>query len=130
MIAAAVVAVLVAGTVAAMVLTQEARDRGPVAFNVKLKTKPGRYRPCFRLTEADTLDVAIVDPDGRVVVMLADDQPLEGGDASHCFDWDGRDTTGQFPLPGRYRLRLTLADAGRVATSGERLRIGPGGPPP
>jgi hypothetical protein len=129
MIAAAVVAVLVAGTVAAMVLTQEARDRGPVAFNVKLKTKPGRYRPCFRLTEADTLDVAIVDPDGRVVVMLADDQPLEGDDASHCFDWDGRDTAGQFPPPGRYRLQLTLADADRVATSGERLRIGPGGPP-
>jgi hypothetical protein len=130
MIAAAVVAVLVAGTVAAMVLTQEARDRGPVAFNVKLKTKPGRYRPCFRLTESDTLDVAIVDPDGQVVVMLADDQPLEGDDASHCFDWDGRDTTGQFPPPGRYRLQLTLADADRVATSGERLRIGPGGPPP
>jgi hypothetical protein len=129
MIAAAVVAVLVAGTVAAMVLTQEARDRGPVAFNVKLKTKPGRYRPCFRLTEADTLDVAIVDGDGRVVVMLADDQPLEGDDASHCFDWDGRDTAGQFPPPGRYRLQLTLADADRVATSGERLRIGPGGPP-
>lgn len=49
MIAAVVVAVLVAGTVAAMVLTQKVRDRGAVAFNIKLKTKPGRYRPCFRL---------------------------------------------------------------------------------
>ena len=65
MIAAAVVAVLVAGTVVAMVLTQKARERGPVAFNVKLKTKPGRYRPCFRLTETDTVDVAIVDATGR-----------------------------------------------------------------
>jgi FlgD Ig-like domain len=130
MIAAVVVAVLVAGTVVAMVLTQKARDRGGVAFNIKLKTKPDRYRPCFRLTESDTLDVAIVDGEGRVVVMLADDQPLQGDDASHCFDWDGRDTSGQFPAPGRYRLRLTLEDADRVATSGERLRIDPGGPPP
>jgi hypothetical protein len=130
MIAAAVVAVLVAGTVVAMVLTQKARDRGPVAFNVALKTKPGRYRPCFRLSEADTLDVAIVDADGRVVVMLADDQPLEGEDASHCFDWDGRDSSGNFPPPGRYRLQLTLADADRVATSGERLTIEGGGSPP
>jgi hypothetical protein len=129
MIAAAVVAVLVAGAVAAMVITQKARDRGPVAFNVKLKTKPGRYRPCFRLTEADTLDVAIVDAEGRVVVMLADDQPLEGDDASHCFDWDGRDASGNFPPAGRYRLQLTLRDADRVATSGERLNIAAGGPP-
>jgi FlgD Ig-like domain len=130
MIAAAVVAVLVAGTVVAMVLTQKARDRGPVAFNVALKTKPGRYRPCFRLSEADTLDVAIVDADGQVVVVLADDQPLEGEDASHCFDWDGRDSSGNFPPPGRYRLQLTLADADRVATSGERLTIEGGGSPP
>jgi hypothetical protein len=130
MIAAAVVAVLVAGTVVAMVLTQKARDRGGVAFNIKLKTKPDRYRPCFRLSETDTLDVAIVDANGRVVVMLADEQRLEGDDTPHCFDWDGRDTSGQFPPPGRYRLRLTLADADRVATSGERLRIDPGGPPP
>jgi flagellar hook assembly protein FlgD len=94
-----------------------------------LKTKPGRYRPCFRLTETDTLDVAIVDAEGRVVVMLADDQPLEGDDASHCFDWDGRDTTGNFPPPGRYRLQLTLRDADRIATSGERLNIAAAGPP-
>jgi hypothetical protein len=130
MIAAVAVAVLVAGTVAAMVITQKARDRGAVAFNIKLKTKPDRYRPCFRLSEGDVLDVAIVDATGRVVVMLADDQPLEGDDASHCFDWDGRDPSGNFPPPGRYRLQLTLEDADRVATSGERLTIDPGGPPP
>jgi len=124
-----VVAVLVAGTVVAMVLTQKARERGPVAFNVKLKTKPGRYRPCFRLTEPDRVDVAIVDATGRVVVVLADDVALKGDDASHCFDWDGRDSSGNFPPPGRYRLQLTLADADRVATSGERLNIGAGGPP-
>ena len=129
MIAAAVVAVLVAGTVAAMIVTQRERDRGPVAFNVKLKEKPGRYRPCFRLSEDDTLDVAIVDPEGRVVVMLAKQQPLRGDDASHCFDWDGRTSSGEFVAPGRYRLQLTLAEADRVATSGERLRIETAGPP-
>jgi hypothetical protein len=121
--------VLVAGTVTAMVLTQKAREEGPVAFNIKLKTKPGRYRPCFRLTKEDTLDVAIVDSGGRVVKTLADDARLEGDDASHCFDWDGRGDNGELPPAGRYRLRLTLEDADRVATSGERLRIDAGGPP-
>ena len=120
---------LVAGTVAAMIITQKARDRGPVAFNVKLKEKPGRYRPCFRLTEDDTLDVAIVDREGQVMVMLASDEALEGDDASHCFDWDGRDSSGRFLPPGRYRLRLTLDEADRVATSGERLRIEAARPP-
>jgi hypothetical protein len=124
-----VVAVLVAGSVAALILTQRARDQGPVAYNVTLKTKPGRYRPCFRLTKSDTLDVAIVDANGRVVKMLADDQRLEGDETPHCFDWDGRADNGEFPPAGRSRLRLTLADADRVATSGERLRIQPGGPP-
>ncbi len=123
------VAILVAGSVTAMVLTQRARDEGPVAYNITLKTKPGRYRPCFRLTKDDTLDVAIVDADGRVVKMLADGQRLEGDESAHCFDWDGRADDGQFPRAGRYRLRLTLEDANRVATSGERLRIEAGGPP-
>jgi flagellar hook capping protein FlgD len=123
------VVALVAGTVAAMIVTQRARDEGPVAFNIAMKTKPGRYRPCFRLTRDDTVDVAIVDAEDRVVKMLAQDQPLKGDDTAHCFDWDGRDDAGQYVAPGRYRLRLTLVDADRVATSGERLRIPPGGPP-
>ena len=61
--------------------------------------------------------------------MLADDQPLESDDASHCFDWDGRDGSGNFRHQAGYRLQLTLRDADRVATSGERLNIGPGRPP-
>lgn len=120
---------LVAGTVTAMILTQRAREEGPVAYSITLKTKPGRYRPCFRMTKDDIVDVAIVDMDGRVVKMLVADQPLEGDETAHCFDWDGRGDNGQFPPPGRYRLRLTLEDANRTATSGERLRIQAGGPP-
>ncbi len=123
------VAVLVAGTVTAMLLTQKAREEGPVAYSITLKTKPGRYRPCFRMTRDDTVDVAIVDAGGRVIKMLADDQPLRGDETAHCFDWDGRGDNGEFPPAGRYRLRLTLEDADRIATSGERLRIQAGGPP-
>lgn len=123
------VALLVAGSVAAMIVTQRARDEGPVAYNVALKTKPGRFRPCFRLTKDDTVDVAIVDASGRVIKMLAEGARLKGDEAAHCFDWDGRADDGQFPPAGRYRLRLTLAEADRVATSGERLRIPAGGPP-
>ena len=70
---------LVVGTVAAMILTQKAREEGPVAYSIPLKTKPGRYRACFRMTRDDTVDVAIVDAGGDVwSKILADDQPLRG----------------------------------------------------
>jgi hypothetical protein len=118
-----VVAALVAGTATAMVVTQSLRSDGPIATNIRLKVKPDRYRPCFRLTKDDVVDVAIVDSQGRVIRDLAHDEPLQGEDAAHCYDWDGLDQNGKLVPAGRYRLRLSLAEADRVATSGERLRI-------
>jgi flagellar hook assembly protein FlgD len=97
-----------------------------VASSVRLKTKTTpnlRYRACFRLTRSDTVGVAMVDSTDRVVRVLATDQPLEGGDTPHCFDWDGTSDSGTPVAPGRYRLRLELEDVDRVAISGERLRI-------
>ena len=111
------------GTVAAMVVTQEVRRDGAVASNIRLKTKPeGRYRVCFRLTKADTVEVDVVNADGELIMQL-DHAQLEGGDEAHCYDWDGRTDSGQPATPGIYRLRLTLEEADRVATSGERLRV-------
>lgn len=123
LIAALTVAVLLAATAGAMVLTQHLRDEGPVASSIHWKTRPGpRYRVCFRLTKDDRARVAIVDDDDRRVKLLANHE-LAGGDTPHCFDWDGRGDSGQRVPPGRYHLQLSLDRADRVAVSGERLRI-------
>lgn len=123
LLAALVVAALVTGTVAAMVVTQSSRSDGPVASNIRMKKKPGRYRVCFFLTREDTVDVDLVDASGDVIRNFASAALLEG-DRPHCYDWDGLDGVGAPVGAGRYRLRLTLEEANRVATSGERLRIG------
>ena len=118
------VALLVAGTAAAIVLTQHLRHDGPVASAIHWKTRPGpRYRVCFRLTRDDTVQVAVVNSDDRVVRVLASPEALAGSDTAHCFGWDGRDDAGQPAPPGRYHLQLSLEDADRVAVSGERLTI-------
>jgi hypothetical protein len=124
-IAALTIAALLVSTAGAMVLTQHLRDEGPVASSIHWKTRPGpRYRVCFRLTKDDRVRVAVVDFDERPVRLLFDG-PLRGGDAAHCFDWDGRTDAGEPVPPGRYLLQLTLREADRVAVSGERLRIYP-----
>jgi hypothetical protein len=124
-LAAITVAALLAGTAAAMVWTQHLRDQGPVASAIHWKTRPGpRYRVCFRLTKDDRVRVAVVDPNDRQVRLLADSS-LHGGDTPHCFDWDGATDAGVPAPPGRYHLQLQLQRAGRVAVSGERLRIYP-----
>ena len=118
------------GTVAAMIVTQEVRKDGAVASNIRLKTKPeGRYRVCFRLTKADDVKVDVVNSKGELISTLADES-LEGGDEAHCYDWDGRTEAGQEATAGIYRARLTLEDADRVATSGERLQVHAGGQEP
>jgi flagellar hook capping protein FlgD len=124
------VALLLAGTAGAMVVTQHLRHDGPVASSIHWKTRPGpRYRVCFRLTRDDTVRVAVVDADAHVVRVLASDEPLEGSDTAHCFAWNGTDASGRPASPGSYHLQLTLEDADRVAVSGERLDIPAAGPP-
>jgi hypothetical protein len=124
------VALLLAGTAGAMVLTQHLRHDGPVASSIHWKTRPGpRYRVCFRLTRDDTVEVAVVDPGEGVVRVLASGEPLEGDDMPHCFSWDGRDSAGQPVPPSSYRLQLSLEDADRVAVSGERLTVTSTGAP-
>jgi hypothetical protein len=124
------VALLLAATAGAMVLTQHFRHEGPVASSIHWKTRPGpRYRICFRLTRDDIVKVAVVDPSDQVVRVLASGAPLTGSDTPHCFNWDGRDATGQPVQQGSYHLQLSLEDADRVAVSGERLTITATGAP-
>jgi hypothetical protein len=123
LISALVVFGLLAATAAAIVVTQHVRDEGPVASTIHWKTRPGpRYRVCFRLTRSDDVQVSVVDYAERSVRVLSDGE-LTGGDAAHCFDWDGRNSAGQPAPPGPYHLQLSLERADRTAVSGERLTI-------
>ena len=123
LISAVVVAILLAATAGAIVLTQHLRDEGPVASSIRWKTRPGpRYRACFRLTRDDRVRVSVVDFADRFVRVLGD-APLKGGDTAHCFDWDGRNAAGQPAPPGPYHLQLSLESADRTAVSSERLVI-------
>ena len=129
MIAAAVVAALLAGTATAMVVTQHLRDEGPVVSNIYFKIRPGpRYRACFLLTKSDTVEVAVVNSSDQVVRVLGEPSPLEGGSRPHCYDWDGRDSSGQPVPPDRYHLRVQLTQADRTAVSGEKIKITARGP--
>jgi hypothetical protein len=118
-----VVALLLVGTAAAILITQHLRDQGPVVSSIHWKRRPGpRYRACFLLTRDDRVKVAVVDFSDRLVRQLADAE-LQGGDAPHCFDWDGKTSAGQLAPPGSYHLQFSLERAGRTAVSGEHLNI-------
>ena len=138
MLAAICVAALIVGTVGAMALTQSLRKEGPIAGQIRFKTKNGGYRVCFRMPRDDVVDVEIVESGSRdVVKVLAEAEPLIGGPSdgdgdgetddvnAHCFDWDATDEAGRAVGTGIYRLRVTLNEADRSGVSGERIRIGP-----
>ena len=111
------------GTVAAMVVTQRIRSEGTVVSDIRMKTKPGdHYRTCFRTPRDDTFEVALVDADDSLVLVLAPAAQLEG-DEAYCFDWNGRDAAGAPVPPGPYRLRVTRTRDGLVLVSGEKLHI-------
>jgi len=125
------VALLVAGTAGAMVLTQHLRRDGAVVANIFLKQQAkGGYRACFTLTRHDAVQVEMVDGSGREVRVLLPSAPLEGGSEkadAHCYSWDGRNDAGAPVAPGAYYLRFELKDADRTATSGEHVVIPPAG---
>ena len=122
-ISALVVSLLLVGTAAAIVITQHLRDQGPVVSSIHWKRRPGpRYRACFLLTRDDRVEVSVVDISDRPVRQLEDGE-LQGGDAPHCFDWDGKTSAGQLAPPGSYHLRFSLERADRTAVSGEHLNI-------
>jgi hypothetical protein len=127
LISALVVSLLLAATAAAIVITQDVRDEGPVVSNIFFKRRPAeRSRACFSLTRDDTVTVSLVNASGQVVRVLVRAQPLEGGTEkadAHCYAWDGTDDAGRPVPPGPYRLRFELEKADRTATSGEHVVI-------
>jgi flagellar hook assembly protein FlgD len=120
--------------VAAIAVTQRYRSEGTVISAVSTSTKlcraaegAGAIPVSFYLNRDDTLDLAIVEAEGRQPRRtLARDIRLEGN-RRHCVRWDGRDDDGNRLPAGRYRLRVSLAEADRVAIAGERILLSPAG---
>jgi hypothetical protein len=129
LISVIVVSLLMVATAGAIVFTQHLRDEGPVVSAIYWKQPPGHYRVCFLLTRDDHVRVAVVDFDDRQIRTLGDEE-LQGGDTPHCFNWDGRTSSGQPAPPGPYHLQLRLERADRTAVSGEHVTLHtPGGQP-
>lgn len=136
------VAALVGGTVVAIGATQNFRSEGIVISDVST-ARGSKAADCpapergpgisisFFLNRDDTVSIAIVNAEnGSVRRVLARGLSLAGG-RRHCAPWDGRDQEGKLVPPGTYRLRVSLDDAGRVATAGEAIRVpGRGDPAP
>lgn len=80
----------------------------------------GRVR--FRITVSDRGDVQIVTPDERLVRTLAADFPLPSYNYFR-FYWDGLDGRGRPAPPGRYKLRIVLAEQDRELTTRGRLLL-------
>lgn len=100
-------AVLVAATIAVLVLSQNIRssllvDRVEISKRVNPEAEK-RARVSFRLTENESAGtVEVIDGEDEVVATLADEEAL-GDFEIHRFYWDG----GGAP-PGVYRVRLSL----------------------
>lgn len=113
-------ALLVAGTSAAFVVTQSLKDRrSPVgvprfdrvlAPTCECENAVARLR--LRLRRADRVSAQIVDADGEPVRTLAEGERVRRGPLE--LEWDGRDDEGELAPDGRYRLRVELEREGRT----------------
>ena len=123
--AALVFALLVLATVAAFAWAQRVKrdplvvDRvtigvgGDTAFTPNGDCRNDEIRIRFRTTVSDHGNVQIVKPGGGLVVTLARDAFLKRY-TYHTYFWDGRQRGGGVAPQGRYKLRVTLLDQGRV----------------
>jgi FlgD Ig-like domain len=109
---AVLVVALLGGSAAAFAVTERLKlERSPIyGTQVGKVASPdsGRRVPIvFRLRKGDTLSLAIVDSNDKVVRALLDSRHKSKG--KHGFFWDGRDDAGN-PVPdGAYRPRVHLA---------------------
>ncbi len=128
------IGLLVVSTLAAIFVTQQLRAEGTVVSDVE--TTRAAFRECprgergpgipisFYLQRDDRVSAEIVAFDRlETVRRLFSARPL-AGPGRHCAPWDGLDETGEPAEPGRYRLRIGLADLQREATAGEPIRLG------
>jgi FlgD Ig-like domain len=118
-VSTALVVCLLAGTAAAFAVTQGLKaERSPI-FDTEIEklVSPAAgktARIAFRLREADTLTVALVDDGGEVVRTLFPRQRVSA--RRFVFAWDGRDDAGAALPEGEYRPRIRLADERTTTT--------------
>ena len=123
--AALVFALLVIATLAAFGWSQRLKrdplilDRVTIgqpasrAFTPNRDCRFDRVRIRFRVTRSDRATVQIVKPGGRLVVTLARERFVKRYSYS-TFYWDGRQRGGGIAPPGRYKLRVKLAEQERT----------------
>ena len=133
------IGLLLVASVIAIFVTQRLRAEGTVisevqttaaAFSQCPKSERGPGIPIsFHLQRDDSVSAEIVAFDRPVTIRrLFSDRPLSGP-ATHCAPWDGLDDSGERAAPGRYRLKIGLANLEREATAGEPIRLRPGSAP-
>ena len=134
-IAPAVVGVLALATIGAFAYAQRLKREPLILDKVTFGTREthGSFTPngdCvndygrirFRITRSDDASVQIVDPDGRLMRVLARDRFLKRY-RFFVFHWNGRTDDGTKAPVGRYKLRLVLLGEDRKLTPGGRLRL-------
>lgn len=128
-----IVSLLLSATVLAVFLTQRLRAEGTVISEVETDRRAFASCPAsekgpgipisFFLDRDDRVSAEIVSWERpETVRRLFTDRPLSGP-GRHCAPWDGLDDDGRPAAPGRYRLKIGLADLDREATAGEEIRL-------
>ncbi len=85
---------------------------GPLSFALASPNPMrGRTRLAFSLARPGHTELVVVDPAGRRVRTLVDEE-LESG--PHAAEWNGRDEGGTALAPGLYFARLRVGDAVRI----------------
>ena len=124
--AALVFALLVLATVGAFAYAQRVKrdplliDRTTIgkasdanAFTPNGDCTNDKIRLRFRTTTSNDGNVQVVKPGGKVVKTLARETFLKRYQY-HTYFWDGTQRGGGIAPKGRYKLRVTLSDEGRV----------------
>ena len=117
---------LLGGTAAAFAVTQGLKlQRSPIsqtAVEKLVSPSSGRKaRIAFRLREADTITVAVVDDDGDLVRTLFSRRRV--GPRKFAFSWDGRGDAGAALAEGDYRPRIRLADERQTIELPNRIQL-------
>jgi hypothetical protein len=108
---------LLGGSAAAFAVTERLKlERSPIfATHVAKVASPVSGRRAsivFRLRKSDSLSLAIVDSNDRVVRALISSHHVAAG--RKAYNWDGRDDAGNAVPDGVYKPRVHLANAHRT----------------
>jgi hypothetical protein len=124
-----IVLALVAGTAVAFAVTERLKlERSPIAapeidkvFSPTCECERAVARIGFRLRTRDTLSLAVVDRDGRVVRELVEGERRAAG--PFATSWDGRTSTGALVPEGSYWPRLYLRGDRRTIVLPNPIRV-------